>query len=457
MSAPPSDVVTRLERLAAHAPTGGTDADALWSRGRRRHRVRQASVLAGILAAGVLVTAITPSVLAQVEPPVVASSDRMLLPDVLRAPGGWEPAFATMPRRLSAVGVGQRSGVWSSSAALWGASAATGEARWLDLPDAVPTAGADAQLSSDGRRLAYWVTGEVSGEPMSMGATERDTAVVGLAVMDLETGTVRTWDVESAHGLSVNGLVWAGDVLWWQGGPIVPLGRGATGADLTTHTWNIATDERTEVTGGKDPRAAMYLVEPGHAPGGFVTLPRTFRLQRVTGDGAPQSLRMDLPPDTPSAAALRDAEMGPDGRSVAALLIPNGTQYDASSDQQLVVGTDRDGTVGLTPVGSAQAVLGWRSSDEVVTSSPITADRNDVVMRAQVSVVDVATGESTALLDVDGALPVTVAADAWTGDVVEAPDAPFAPDPRLVGAGGTVLIVFCVSLWRDRRRRRGHA
>ncbi len=37
MSAPPTDVAARLERLAAHAPAPGIDADAVWSRGRRRH------------------------------------------------------------------------------------------------------------------------------------------------------------------------------------------------------------------------------------------------------------------------------------------------------------------------------------------------------------------------------------------------------------------------------------
>lgn len=458
MSAPPTEVVDRLERLAAHAPVGSGDPDDLWVRGRRHQRRRTASVVAGILAAGVVATAVVPSVLARIDPPVVASSDRMLLPNVLEAPGGWTPAFDGIPRRLSAVGVGQRAGFWSSSAALWGVSAATGEARWLDLPYAVPTAGADAQLSSDGRRLAYWLTGEVSGEPMSMGATEGDTPVIGLAVMDLESGTVRRWEIESAHGLSVNGLVWAGDVLWWQGGPIVAMGGGGTSADLTTRTWDLVTDERIEVTGRKDSRAAVYLAQPGHAPGGFVTLPRPFRLQHVTADGAPVSLRMDLPPDAPSTAGLVDAQMATDGERVAALMIREAAQYDASAAKDLLVGGVADGTVTLKPVDGlrVQSLLAWRSDREVVASSPTEVDEDGVIRGSRVSVVDVTSGESTEVLEVVGALPVAVAADAWTGDVVGAPDAPFAPDPRLVGAGGTVLLAFCVSIWRDLRRRRGH-
>ena len=49
--------------------------------------------------------------------------------------------------------------------------------------------------------------------------------------------------------------------------------------------------------------------------------------------------------------------------------------------------------------------------------------------------VDVTDGEpQPSCSSFDGNTP-QVAADAWAADVVPAPDAPFAPDPRLVGAG----------------------
>ena len=137
----PTDVVDRLERLATHAPDRVVDPSALWARGRRRQRRRTASVLAGIVAVGVVATVATPSVLGRTEAPVAASSDRMVLPDVLRQPGGWESSFAELPQRLSAVGVGRRSGWWSSSAALYGVSAAGREqivarfAAWADEID----------------------------------------------------------------------------------------------------------------------------------------------------------------------------------------------------------------------------------------------------------------------------------------------------------------------------------
>lgn len=457
MSAPPTEVVAGLERLASAAPATRIDPDSLWTRGRRRQNRRTASVLAGIAAAGALATVVTPTVLARVDQPIVASSPRMVLPDVLRAPGAWEPAFSVTPRRLSAVGVGQRSSLLSSAAALWGVSAATGESRWLELPDALPSAGASAQLSADGRRLAYWVTGNTSGEPLATGGTEDATPVVGLAVMELETGEVARWEVESEHGLWVQGLVWAGDVLWWQGGPVVPLGGGSSSSDVRTHVWDLDTDERTQLR-GRDERAAVYLSEPGYAPGGFVTLPRTFRLERVTGAGAPVSLRMDLPPDTPASAGLVDPQMAPNGARVAVLMIPSAAQYDDAVPKDLLVGTADSRTVTLQPVGDAEAqsLLGWRSPREVVTTTPTRVDDSRVIRSAQVSALDVTTGERTELLEVVGALPVSVAAEAWTADVVDAPDAPFAPDPRLVGLGGTVVLVFVVSLWRDLRRRRGH-
>ena len=463
MSAPPADVVDRLERLADHAPRGAAEPHALWEGGRLRQRRRTASMLAGVVAAGVLATAMTPAVLSGVEPPIAAPSQQMVLPDVLRAPGPWDPAFSVTPRRLSAVGVGQRSNLVSSSATLWGVSAATGESRWLELPGAVPSAGAEAQLSADGRRLAYWVTGETSEEPLATGGTEDGTPVVGVAVMNLETGEVARWDVDSDHGLSVDGLVWAGDVLWWQAGPVVRLGTGVSRAEIRTRTWHLETGERLEL-GGKDERAAVNLSQPGHAPRGFVTLPRAFRLEHVTEADAPVDLRMDLPPDAPSAAGLVDPQMAPDGVRIAALMMRDATVFDDSDAKELLVGSATVGTVVLEPVGGvgAQALLGWRSPTEIVVVHPSTGGDTDgdgaretrELWIADLSLPD-RPGFEPWIVVQSNSMP-TFAMNAWRGDVIAAPDAPFAPDPRVVGLAGMVVIVFCVSLWRDLRRRRGH-
>ena len=72
------------------------------------------------------------------------------------------------------------------------------------------------------------------------------------------------------------------------------------------------------------------------------------------------------------------------------------------------------------------------------------------------STVDVTTGERTDLLEFAGNTP-QLAAEAWTAEVVPAPGAPFAPDPRLVGLG---LLAGSFGAWRlvvRVRRRRGDA
>lgn len=461
MSAPSGDVVVdRLEQLATHAPTSGVGPDDLWSRGRRRQRGRAASLLVGLVAAGIVATTVTPPILARVDQPVASSSDRLVLPDVVREPGAWEPAFAATPRRLSAVGVAQRGGVFSSSAQFWGVSAATGESRWLDLPGGVPAAGADARLSADGRRLAYWVTGDVPQEPLSMGATEDDTPVVGLAVMDLETGEVKRWDLPSDHGLSVEGLVWAGDALWWQAGPVVPLEGGGMSAELRTRIWQVETDVRTEVT---DARSDVYLFESGGAPDGFVTVQGTSSLERVTGDGEPESLRVDLPPGAPSAAALVDPSVSPDGGLVVAMMVPDGqVVLDDPAGWQLVAGRVDDDAVDLRRVRPvlASAVVGWRSPTELmVVDSGNVAENSGIRVAHALSVVDLRELDrpraETSIWVEARAIP-EFAADVWSADVVEAPAAPFAPDPRVVGL---VLLVGALVAWRGVvtvRRRRGH-
>lgn len=59
-------------------------------------------------------------------------------------------------------------------------------------------------------------------------------------------------------------------------------------------------------------------------------------------------------------------------------------------------------------------------------------------------VLDVRTGERTALMAFSGNTP-QLAADALAAEVAPAPDAPFAPDPRLVGPG---LLVAALVLRR---------
>ncbi|MBS2938147.1 hypothetical protein KDN32_10365 [Nocardioides sp. J2M5] len=455
MTAPPTDVVDRLERLAAHAPAHGVDADAVWSRGRRRQRLRGAAAVAAVLVVGLLGATTAPLVLQRVQDAQVAdAAASMVLPDLLRQPGGWEPAFPEAPGRLSAVGFGTRSGLWSSRAAWWGVSATTGESRFLDLPDAADTVDAPA-LSADGWRLAYWVTGEVPGEPLTMGGpTVEDTQpAVGVAVLDLRTGDRDVWRLDTEHGLATNGLAWAGDVLWWSAGQVTRFGETAVGGtDIATRRWDFASGERGVPTGAE---ARVSPLEVRSAPDGFVAYPRRRGLVVVSGDER-RTLDLVLPSGAPPSAGVVSATLSPDGASVVALLRPDATVSTGEPDQ-LVVGAVEDGVVRLRVVDDVLAfdVLGWRSPSQVVVASVAEGEDGRPSQVLQASSLDLGTGETTDLLEVSGNTP-QVAADAWAAELVPAPDPPFAPDPRLVGVG---VLVAGLALWRVLRwrGRRGHA
>jgi hypothetical protein len=453
MSAPPGDVIDRLERLAAHAPGGGLDPDAVWARGRRRHRARLGSVLAALVVVGMLGATVSPLLVERAQRVApAAGEDRMVLPDVIRQPGGWEPAFPGTPGRLSAVGFGTRSGWWSSRVAWWGVSASTGESRFLELPGAADTVDAPA-LSADGWRLAYWVTGEVPGEPLTMGGpSDEDTApTVGVAVLDLRSGAREVWTVDSEHGLATNGLAWAGDVLWWAAGPISRSGdTGVVARDIAVRTWDAVTGERDEPSG---PSARVSAQAVGDAPGGFVEQLGRRRLALVSDGSELRRVRLVLPAGSPRAAGTLDATVSPDGSRLAALLMPDATRYDDAS-RQLVAGPVDGAVLRLEPVdgAEAEALAGWRSPTEVVVATLDDVEPGRPQRARRASSLDVTTGARVPLLEFSGNTP-QVAAEAWTAEVVPAPDAPFAPDPRLVGLGlvGGAFVVWQVL----RRRRRG--
>jgi hypothetical protein len=86
---------------------------------------------------------------------------------------------------------------------LVGVSATSGAYRFLDLPRAVPGELDDAALSPDGRRVAYWTTGDTRLSPNTASGS-----ITGVAVYDSTSGDTARHDVETDHGLSADGLVW---------------------------------------------------------------------------------------------------------------------------------------------------------------------------------------------------------------------------------------------------------
>ncbi|CAB4946417.1 unannotated protein [freshwater metagenome] len=445
MSAPPTDVVDRLQRLAAGAPGAGGDPDALWTRGRRRQRVRAGGVAAALVLVGLVGATTTPSLVErsqQVEP--ARTDKRMVLPDVIRQPGAWEPAFPSAPGKLSAVAMGVRGGLLSDRTALWGVSATTGESRFLDLPVAE-----QAVLSSDGSKLAYWASTGDAGES----ADGRGAVPTSVQVLDLVTGEQQGWDPAAEHGLMVAGLAWAGDTLWFAQGAFEDAEQD--GAQITTRTWRWgAAPERVDGPYADD----VGLRTVSQDPGGFLAASGTAATdaRRVDDDGSVSRIRFV------TDKAVTMPHMSPDGIRVAGL--EQERERLTFGAERLVVGTVDDGRAVMErvrPIG-AQEVLGWRSPTEVVVldaSAGGDTDGDGVRETRELWVADLSDLDRPGYapwIQLQAATP-HFAADAFAGDVVDAPDAPFAPDPRLVGLG---LLAGAFVAWRlvvRVRRRRGDA
>ena len=441
MSAPPGEVVDLLDRLAHGAPQGLVDPDVVWARGRRRQwGSRLAVAAAAIVVAGMVGIGAAP-VVRLVDAPVagVAPGSGTVLPDVVRQPGGWEPAFGSAPGPLSAVGAGARSGWLSSAPALWGVSALTGESRFLDLPDLAE--GDGFALSADGTRLAYWSSTGSPG-PADDGGSGLPVAG-GITVLDLTSGAEVRWDPGSRFGVWTGGLAWAGGTLWFESGDLLDSDRNS--ARTATYAWTPGQPPRAladGVLGRADMNGSVGTDADGFVVGSGSTVKW---VRRVTASG--DVTRIDLVLD----GAVSSPVLAPGGLRVAAIR-QRSLNYSDASDHALLVGDVDGGQVALGPVAGveAQQVLGWRSDRQVAVSS---WDQEGQL--AHVSAVDVTSGRSEHLVDVAGALP-RFAADAWSGDVVAAPRAPFAPDPRLAAAFSAVLLAFGVSVWRSVRGRRGH-
>lgn len=455
-SAPAGDVADRLERLAAQAPASGVDPEQLWARGRRRQRRRWTAVAASVVAIGLLGSSVAPVVAErsrEIDPAEPGSS--MVLPDVIRQPGSWAPSFADVPGRLSAVGLGQKFSVrhMSSEPAWWGVSAETGESGFLELPGLAAAAGEPA-LSADGGSLAYWITGPVSGRPLPLNSTTGYAAdavpVVGLAVIDLETGEREVWELDSAHGLFIGGMAWAGDQLSWWAGPIREV-NGTLGGEPLPHRWNTRNGERDATVA--DAGTPIEFAESGTAPGGFLVQNARWRLRWVTATRS-ATIRLILPARIPADVGILDPVMSPDGSRIAVLL-----RYGSSSEdvpRAVLVGDVVDGVARLAPVDGAEAqgIVGWRSPTEVVLTDSGDVAEHQPRLANRAWTVDVRSGAKADLLELSGNNPV-VAADAWTADVVTASDAPSMPGPAGFGAAAAVLSILLMAGWRTTRRRRG--
>lgn len=195
-----------LAEVSDERPDPGTAAMAA-DRGRayrRRRRVGTGSALVAAAAALVVVFGVTMSRSAGDLEPAPANAPTGI-PSEIFEPSPWLPGTGDDPLGVLAGIVPAERGTWSGpEQGLVGISATTGDYRFLDLPDQDSSELSRAALSPDGRRLAYWTTGETRGSPNTLGGDP----VTGVAIYDSATGDTTRLDIETEHGLAPEGLMW---------------------------------------------------------------------------------------------------------------------------------------------------------------------------------------------------------------------------------------------------------
>ena len=457
-----TDLRERLGEVAARAP-GDVPASDLWRRGRRR-QVRRAAASAAALAVLAVVTGVGGGALwtqlaVDGEPgPVTTPPTELVLPDRIFTPSPWLPGTDEVGPGgpyVALVGAERKrwDGGWRPSSANGVAAlAADGSYRFLDLPDYVGDhgwfdEGQELALSSDGRYIGYWITGDTTDEPLLM--TKGGEPTGGVAVYDTATGNVSRLPISTPHGVAAGTFAWAGDVIRfnygaYETGGVSPTSWGSQ--SLGQATWDArASKWNTEV----DYKNYLDFVSATPSLGWFVA-DNGARHALVGPDGIEARFKLDR-------AAEAEPTVGPGGRRLAMIYDPNPVKYDGVA-RRLLVGelgsVDSRGRVIAEPVPDVRAheVLGWRDQQHVIVLRYAIKDGGAFS-------VDIATGDETLLM----ALPdqrygdgVQVATAAWSAPTMQAvePDWPMGTPARAGLIAGSVLAIAAALTWWRRRRVR---
>lgn len=197
-----------LEELAREAPSGGEAPGQLWRRGRRVARTQRIGTIAIAAVACVLLIALGTATWQQgtdVEP-ATDTGTGSYLPSRFHEPSPHLPGTDSVGPLgpLIATFGARRAGWFGGTDELVGVSAETGAYAFLDMPHTAAPYIREAQLSPDGRHVAYWTTGEVDNPiPAHEGGT-----VNGYAVYDTVTGDVVTQRPSTERGIGNGTLIW---------------------------------------------------------------------------------------------------------------------------------------------------------------------------------------------------------------------------------------------------------
>lgn len=427
----------RLADLADDAPPGGSDP-GLWQRARRYHRRRRAGTALIAIVVVLALAGLGTLDWWRARPAPVPADSTPALPSKLWKPNVWLPGTddAGPLGQLAAVMPAFRGSWTGRTDGLVAVSAATGEYRFLDLPDLAPHV--DVALAPDGRHLAFWYTGETRESPNS-----ESGPVVGVAVYDTTTGEVVRHAVPTDHGLEGEDLVWAD-------------------ADrLVFSYWHYAggdADDEMAQSSGTD-WSGLLLWAPGE--GDSVTeLGRGGAVESSTGHGQLllsgerwSWVDVDRPGDRvrfemPEVGLMYVAAVDDRGTRIA---WPTGTR----NPNTLSTAPIREGRVEGTAVpgnGRTYRALAWLDAHRVAV---VQLAGRGYVKRA-LRVVDVRTGAREEVLRYPqrGGQPL-LATDLLGVPSVDRPKPPDPVSPRKIAAGmGAVALGGVVALlwWRRRVR-----
>ena len=412
-----------------------------WARGvRYARRRRLGTALIAVVAVLALVGIATLSLTRSHDPVQPAGTNAPLgIPDRLYEPSPWLPGTDDEgPLGPLAVLIPAERRSWGGSSAEWvGVSATTGEYRFLDLTH---DAHEGIALSPDGKHVAYWTTGEISGSTNTSNGPE---PTAGVAVYDTTTGAVRRASFSTVHGIAVQDLVWADNMTLMVG-----FGQWAVGEDdfdpalgqgvSNDYQWLLwpEGEDRPTPTDLIEGGATIDGASEGHVLAGRVIVD--------LADGSRTSIKADAP-------LMNVTAVDPSGARVA---FPGDGGRNSRTPSSIQVNAT-DGSTTIVPgSGRTFRVFGWADTTHVVALQAPPGSNGDIQAAVAV-VIDINDGSSRVLSDLNGVANIDFADDLFGNPTIAAEEPPRPLDQRLV-AGGVVVVLagsgLAFLLWRRRVR-----
>jgi hypothetical protein len=468
--------------LAADAPdidATAASSSQTWRRARsaRRRGIVAVSFLVVAMLIGGVFVAVGLSGITKPAPakPVPYDESKLAIPNRVWLPSEWTPstddAGPLGPLALASFAPRRTSWFDTDPSALYGVSAATGEYRFIDLPDADFREGTSAELalSPDGTEIGYWLLGEVAKPQPHLDD-------VGFAEYNTVSGRVTRHVVPTRYGLAPSWMTWSA-----SGGQLAVAYSqwqsdhkdfGGTSGDGSASLWTPASNhvvpmfkgssfDLTDLGIGKD-RRGLNIFE-GTRRSLLTVNPRT---------GSTSSITLSL---QGSVQAMRS----PDGSLIAfgGASSEGSVQGDIFSDSFGGAGTSdvflarRPASAGsrwpardLHLPSPATELVGWIDSGHLMVEV-FSTSRFHLLQHPRFVSVDVSTGTMRTVLQLEFPNPLSVASIGFATELIGKPFVPGqAPhnyrDPRVlpgvaVGVLAAVLLVgvfWWLQSWGRRRR-----